>query len=251
MPQRRLSIFIGYDSRESDAFAVARDSIRKHLSLPIPIYGLVLSDLRAAGLYWRPTSLKQTSEKPLLWDDISDAPMSTEFSVSRFLVPHLAKDGLALFVDADVMARANVGELFEMAEHSVNTAVWCVKHNHQPKSLTKMDGQIQTQYGRKNWSSVMLWNVDHPGAKKLSPYYVNNATGRDLHQFKFLADDEIGELDAKWNHLVGEYEPNPSASMVHFTLGIPSMAGYENCEFADEWRVRRADWARGTLSFGS
>jgi hypothetical protein len=248
---RPWSVFIGFDPRESDAFAVARESIRRHLNTPIPIYGLVLNDLRKAGLYWRPTSLKKTSEKPLLWDDISNAPMSTEFSNSRFLVPRLAKEGLALFVDADVMARGNVGELFEMAEHSDDFAVWVVKHKIEQAAGTKMDNQVQVQYGRKNWSSVCLWNCDHAGTKKLTLDYVNSVPGRDMHQFKFLADEEIGELGPEWNHLVGEYPPNPNAKLVHHTLGIPSFEGYADCEFADEWRDERNRWARGALRLGA
>ena len=47
---------------------------------------------------------------------ISDAPMSTEFSISRFLVPALAKEGWALFLDADMLARANLMRLFELAD---------------------------------------------------------------------------------------------------------------------------------------
>jgi hypothetical protein len=249
---RPWSIFIGYDPRESDAFAVARESIKRRLNTPIPIYGLVLNDLRKAGLYWRPTETRPSAaDRPVLWDVISDHPMSTEFAISRFLVPHLAKEGLALFVDADVMARGCVTRLFEMAEHSVATAVWCVQHKHEQQAGVKMDGQTQAVYGRKNWSSVMMWNCDHPGAKKLTPEYVNSVPGRDLHQFKFLADEEIREIGPEWNHLVGEYPKNPDAQLVHFTLGHPAMPGYENSEFSDEWRAERDAWARGMLSFGS
>jgi hypothetical protein len=247
---RRWSIYIGFDARESDAFAVARESIRKHLNTPIPIYGLVLEDMRKAGLYWRPTEKRlSAADPPVLWDVISEHPMATEFAISRFLVPHLAKEGLALFVDADVMARGCVAWLFEKAENLDDKAVWCVQHKHQQSAGLKMDNQVQSAYGRKNWSSVMLWNCDHAGAKKLTPEYVNSVPGRDLHQFKFLADDEIGELGPEWNHLVGEYAPNPDAKLVHFTLGHPAMAGYENSEFGDEWRAERDRWARGSLRF--
>jgi hypothetical protein len=249
---RRWSIFIGYDPRESDAFAVARASIKRHLNTPIPIYGLVLNDLRKAGLYWRETETRPSAaDKPVLWDVISEHPMATEFAISRFLVPHIAGDGMALFVDADVMARGAVNKLFEMATHDMSKAVWCVKHDYQPASGVKMDGQPQAVYGRKNWSSVMLWNCDHPGAKKLTPDYVNSVPGRDLHQFKFLNDGDIGELGPEWNHLVGEYPPNSAAKLVHMTLGVPTMRGFEQCEFADEWRAERDSWARGMLSFGS
>lgn len=240
----RWSIYLGFDGRESDAYAVARASIRRRLNQPLPIYGLVLSRLKEGGLYYRPTEKRPSAaDKPILWDVISDAPMATEFSISRFLVPHLAGDGLALFCDADVMARADLGDLFRKAESDTSKAVWCVKHKHRPSGTVKMDGQPQTSYGRKNWSSVVMWNVDHPSNKALTVEAVNVWTGRDLHQFVWLRDDEIGEIGPEWNHLVGEVAPNPHARLVHFTLGVPSMAGYETCEFADEWREELNRWA--------
>lgn len=235
----RRSIFIGFDPREADAFAVARHSIQRRLVTPIPIYGLVLSHLRSAGLYYRPTSIKDGR----LWDDISEAPCSTEFSISRFAVPWLARQGLALFCDADVLARANVEELFDWVERQPKKAVWCVQHNHVPSTATKMDNQIQVAYARKNWSSVCVWDLSSQSVRALTPQAINTLTGRELHQFKFLGDDEIGALPKEWNHLIGEYQPNPDAKLAHFTLGIPSMAGYSDCEFADEWRKELANWA--------
>jgi hypothetical protein len=209
------------------------------LTQPIPVNGLVLSKLREQGLYYRPTSIKDGR----LYDDISQWEMSTEFSISRFLTPHLAGSGYAVFVDADVLARVSLCRLFEIAESDLSKAVWCVKHNHVPSSETKMDNQVQSAYGRKNWSSVVVWNANSPSVKRLTPEVVNTMTGRDLHQFKFLRDDEIGELDPAWNHLVGEAAPNPDAKLVHMTLGVPSMHGYENCEFAAEWRKELEMWA--------
>ena len=83
------SIWIGHEPREAAAYAVARNSIRRRGTLrEIPIKGVVLSKLRAAGLYTRPTSRRDGR----LWDDISEAPMATEFAISRFLVPHMAKN---------------------------------------------------------------------------------------------------------------------------------------------------------------
>ena len=67
----RRSIWIGYDPREVEAFAVCRHSLRRHAP-NIPIHAVVLDELRAANLYRRPTSKRDGR----LWDDISDAPMS-------------------------------------------------------------------------------------------------------------------------------------------------------------------------------
>src|SRR5690606_687863 len=110
--------------------------------------------------------------------------------------PHLAGSGYALFLDADMMARDDVSKLFLWAESQPkHIAAWCVQHNHVPTGTMKMDGQVQSAYGRKNWSSVTLWRCDAPSVKALTPEIVNSWPGRDLHQFKFLADDEIGSLD--------------------------------------------------------
>lgn len=233
-------IWVGYDRRpaETQCFAVARNSIRRTLTAPIPIFGLDIEPLRAAGTYTR----VHEQCRGQMWDIISDAPMSTEFAISRFLVPHLARHGWALFVDADVMARASLARLFEQADES--KACMVVKHDYTPKAAgTKMDGQIQTTYARKNWSSVVLWNCDHLGAKHLTPAVVNTARGLWLHQFTWLDDSDIGALDPCWNHLVGEMAPNKHAKLVHFTTGAPNMPGYEHCEFADEWRAELRRWA--------
>jgi hypothetical protein len=234
------SIWVGFDPRpaESQGFAVARQSIRRHCNMPIPVFGLNLDVLREQGLYTRPT--ERIDGK--LWDVISQAPMSTEFAISRFLVPYLAKRGWALFVDADVMARASLTDLFAQADSS--KACMVVKHADYMTGLTKMDGQHQTAYARKNWSSVVLWNCNHPGAKHLTPAIVNSQRGLWLHQFAWLDDEDIGELDPCWNHLVGNVIPNPTAKLVHFTNGTPNMPGYEQCEFADEWRSELSRWAR-------
>lgn len=236
------SIFIGWEPREASAFAVARHSIRRRMTQPIPIRALVLSELRAAGLYVRPTSVRDGR----LWDDISEAPCSTEFSNSRFLVPHLAKTGWALFLDCDFMARVNIARVFDLCDPS--KAVMCVKHNHVPAETVKMDGQIQTKYGRKNWSSMTIFNCNHPANKALTLDVINTWPGRDLHAFKWLDDSQIGELPPEWNHLVGEHEPNPRACLVHHTLGTPAMPGYEDCEFAADWRAELEMWAAGRLA---
>lgn len=233
----KQSIFIGWDPREADAFAVARASIRRRCNLPIPIRGVVLDDLKAQGLYWRPTSRRDGN----LWDDISGAPMATEFAISRFLVPHLAGSGWALFMDSDMLVRADISRLFEIADPK--KAVMVVKHQYDPPEGVKMDGQAQTRYARKNWSSVMLFNVDHSANKGLTVDLVNTVPGRDLHRFCWLKDEEIGELDPSWNWLAGHSDPSIDPKIVHFTLGTPAMAGWEDQPYADEWRAELLRWA--------
>ena len=239
-------IYIGFDPREVDAFAVARRSVERHLTLPIPVQGLVLDDLRVRGIYTRPTSRRYSSaiatDNGFLWDDISGAPMATEFACSRFLVPFLnGYEGMALFMDCDMLVRTNLDRIFRLCDPS--KAVTVVKHDHRPMAETKMDDQVQTRYARKNWSSVMVFNCAHPANKSLTVEMVNSLPGRDLHGFCWLKDEEIGELDQSWNYLVGHSSPEINPDIVHFTDGIPSMPGYEHCEYADEWRAELARWA--------
>jgi hypothetical protein len=115
-----------------------------------------------------------------------------------------------------------------------DTAVFVVKHDYTPRGEKKFLNQPQLKYAKKNWSSVMLFNNEL--CKTLTPDYINRVGGLELHQFKWLFNDDlIGELPKTWNHLVGEYDPNVDAKLVHFTRGTPCFAGYEDQEFADEW----------------
>jgi lipopolysaccharide biosynthesis glycosyltransferase len=236
------SIWIGWDPREAAAFAVARASCRRHLTRPIPIAGLVLDDLKAAGLYTRPMEYRASAaDRPVMWDVISDAPMSTQHANARFLVPHLAGSGWALFMDGDMLVRGNLARVFESLDPA--KAVYCVQHRHEPEPGTKMDGQAQTRYARKNWSSFVIFNCDHVANRALTLDVVNNTPGRDLHRFFWLADCDIGELDQSYNFLVGHTDPSIDPHVVHFTDGVPDMLGYENVPYADEWRAELNRWA--------
>lgn len=240
---KKFSIYIGWDPREADAFAVARHSARRHCIAPIPVFGLVLSELRARGLYDRATSRKDGR----LFDDISGFAMATEFAISRFLIKELAGSGWALFMDSDMLVRDNLDQFFWNLDSK--KAVMVVKHHYDPPEGEKMDGQLQLRYARKNWSSVMAINCDHPANKALTVDLINSVPGRDLHAFKWLPDDLIGELDPKWNYLVGHTEGVDDPAIVHFTEGTPAMPGYEQSEYADEWHAELKHWALGSKPF--
>lgn len=231
------SIYIGWDPREAAAFAVARNSILRQLTESIPIHNLVLSELIAQDLYTRPIEPRQNTETGnfVMWDTISAAPMSTQHANARFLTPHLAKTGWALFMDGDMLVRGDLAAVFDGLDDS--KAVYCVHHKHEPATGVKMDGQLQIAYNRKNWSSFILFNCDHEANKSLTISMINMLPGRDLHRLCWLADEEIGELDQKWNFLVGHSDPSIDPTVVHFTSGTPDMKGYENCLYADEWRA--------------
>jgi len=160
--------------------------------------------------------------------------MSTDFSLARFWVPQLAGiSGWALFCDCDFMFRADVQELFALADPRY--AVMVVKHDHQPTEMLKMDGQVQTRYPRKNWSSLMLWNLEHKGTLSLGHFTLNNTRGIDLHRFCWLDDKHIGSLPEHWNWLDGHSSSGMEPAAVHFTRGTPDMAGYEHTRYAPEW----------------
>lgn len=237
-------VYIGFDAREAAAFAVARNTVRRHVVHTTEIAGIHLDELRARGLYWRPTERRETDKGSVLWDTISRAPMSTEFAISRFLTPTLAKEGFALFMDADMLVRHSLASLFARAESHPEIAVWCVKHNFAPPEGVKMDGQMQTVYARKNWSSVMLFNCNHPANARLDVDLVNSVPGRDLHRFCWLEDHEIGGLPEAYNYLVGHSQGIDDPVIVHFTDGIPTMPGYENVEYAAEWTSALNEWVR-------
>ena len=207
-----IRVFVGFDPHETVAFNVLAHSIMRRSSEPVCITGLLLDQLPM----WRERDYRQ----------------STEFSFSRFLVPHLCNfEGRAIFMDCDMLCRADIAELWGQFDGS--SAVQVVKHDYTPSTTTKFLNQAQTAYPCKNWSSVMLFN--NPECRALTPHYVNAASGLALHQFVWTSDEAVGELSPEWNHLVGEYAPNPDAKLVHYTLGTPCFNEYKDCEFADEW----------------
>lgn len=229
----KLKIFVGYDKSEDLACCVAAHSIMARTSHAVSIEFLEMGSLFQRNLYYRNTEVKEDGS---LWDTLSDAPMSTEHAIARFFVPHLAAGyDLALFVDGDILVRDDIYKILE--NFNDRYAVMCVKHTHLGGEGKKKGGKVQTSYRRKNWSSVMLWNLKHPAHKKLTIKALNSRPGRDYHAFYWIKDSEIGALPAEWNYLIGVTAAArvPDPKIVHFTLGLPYIDGYRNCEFADEW----------------
>lgn len=182
--------------------------------------------------YDRPTTTMPNGQ---LFDEISDAPMSTRHAIARFWVPRLCGfTGWALFTDGDVLFRRDVDQVFDLADP--DAAVMVVKHPAMFEEGSKKQGHVQQAYPRKNWSSVILWNCGHLAHRALTRDVLNEWPGRDLHAFKWLRDDQIGALPAAWNHLVGISAPDPDPALVHYTLGTPDVQGHEHDIFADDWR---------------
>ena len=145
--------------------------------------------------------------------------------------------GWALFIDCDIVFLEDVNNLFSLADDRY--AVMCVKHEFNPKPGLKMDGQVQTVYPRKNWSSVVLWNCAHPSNEKVTVDSVNNPNfdGAYFHRFSWLKDEEIGELPCDWNWLVGWYKKDDGVPRaIHYTEGGPWFKNYRNCEFNKDWK---------------
>ena len=212
-----IRIFIGYDPREVVAYHVLSHSIQSRASVPVSITPVMLNQLSQS--MWRKR----------------DNLQSTDFSFSRFLVPNLCYyEGWALFMDCDMLVLDDIANLWGYRDKRY--AVQCVKHDHRPLENTKFLNQPQTQYEKKNWSSVMLFNTAR--CRSLTQDYVNSASGLDLHRFQWLDDDNlIGDIPHRWNHLV-DYDPiQPIAeiSNLHFTTGGPYFSEYRNCSYADLW----------------
>lgn len=214
-----INIYIGYDARESIAFHVLAHSIHARASCPVSVAPVILSQLQ--GIFQRERHVLQSSD----------------FSFSRFLTPHLSDySGWSLFMDCDMLMLDDVAKLWTLRDEHYTVMV--VKHEHVPKEERKFLSEPQTRYEKKNWSSVMLFN--NARCRALTPEFVNHASGLELHQFKWLDNDNlIGTLPSRWNHLVGYDKPRPDAALVHYTLGGPYFSEYSQCEYSREWFAER------------
>lgn len=211
------TLFIGYDASEHKAFEVLKYTAQKHTP-GLPIYPIVQDWLRANEVYNRPV----------------DFQASNDFSMTRWLAPFISGyKGIALFTDCDMLVTRDLNEILRPIDRFHSKACYVVKHKYLPKTTIKMSGQAQHPYPCKNWSSVVLWNCEHPAVKKLTPELINRVHPSDLHQFKWIDHSLIGELPLDYNFLVGEYEaPDADAStltkptertpsIIHYTLGVP------------------------------
>jgi len=119
------------------------------------------------------------------------------------------------------------------------------KHDHRPAYGEKFLGAKQTRYQRKNWSSVMLLNCGHPATQSLTPKYVNEAPGLDLHTFQWCEESDIGSLPEEWNVLVehGRWHDR-EAALPHYTQGGP-WHGYLQQGYVAEWIAELMDMVAG------
>jgi len=210
----QIKIVIGFDQRESVAYHTFCQSVIEKASSPVSFMPLAINNL---------SDYKEThSDK------------SNDFVYSRFLTPYLNEfNGWAIFADGDMICQADIKELWDLRDES--KALLVVKHEYQTKAHRKYLGNINENYPRKNWSSVILFNCSHPKHRILTPEFIAKQTGKYLHRFSWLKDNEIGELPKEWNWLAIEYPEERRAKLIHYTLGTPCFKEYKDTEMADLW----------------
>jgi lipopolysaccharide biosynthesis glycosyltransferase len=215
MPENKnVKIYIGFDQRESVAYHTFVQSLIDHASIPLDITPLAVKTLKGYE--------ERHEDK------------SNDFVYSRFLIPFLNDfKGWAIFVDGDMICQTDIKELLDLRDNS--RALQVVKHDYKTKANQKYLGNINQDYPRKNWSSVILWNCEHPKHKLLTPNFIANESGKYLHRFSWLEDSEIGGLPKEWNWLATEYPNNDQANIIHYTLGTPCFKDYRDTEMSDIW----------------
>lgn len=189
-----LPIFIGVDKRQPLAATVLQSSIYRHASQPVAITWLVQDQLpvKRRGL--------------------------TDFTFTRYLVPWLmGYEGVGLFLDADMVVRGDIAELFahampdKLLPRDCLPSVWVVKGVE-----------------RFEWPSVMLFNCEK--CTKLTPEFIEHGVPQNFEW------GSVGDLPRDWNHCVGYDAPGDSAKLLHYTMGLPVFAEVEHLGHADEWK---------------
>jgi|TARA_B110000977_G_scaffold180050_1_gene239268 lipopolysaccharide biosynthesis glycosyltransferase len=215
MKSKLINIFVGFDQKESIAYHAFVQSLIDSSSIPLSITPLAENNL---NIY---------NEKHL--------DGTNKFTYSRFLVPYLMNfKGWAIYFDGDMVCLSDVKDLIR--NFDTNKAVSVIKHDYKTKNSVKYFGQKNEDYPRKNWSSVIIWNCEHPKNKILTPDFIESMNGAFLHRFKWLDNVEIGELDKKWNWLAVEYPEIKDANLIHYTLGTPCFEEYKNTSMANYWK---------------
>lgn len=220
------TIFIGYDSSnygQKLAYDVCKKSLLKYNN-NLNIIQLNKKELENKNIFNR-----------------NDNTGSTEFTYTRFLCPYLhnlnnknINNNWVLFCDSDFLWFCDVEELFN-TYNNPKYAVYCVKHKYNKcMNKFKMDGKKQEWYPKKNWSSLMLFNCSHPSIQNLNLENINTKNPAWLHRMNWCKEEEIGEIDKKYNYLVGYYNDN-NFKALHYTDGGPWYENFKNCEFNNEW----------------
>lgn len=208
-----IDLFVGWDHREAVGYSVFCHSVISQSTKPVRI-----TPLAAMGM----------------------PEGSNSFTLSRFLVPYFMNfKGHAIFADgSDMLLKGDLTELDLLYDSS--KAVQVVKHPeylslHERKYVgTEMECG-QTNYPRKNWASLMIFNAAHPVWHGLTPEKLKICTPIELLRFETLDNSEIGELPKEWNVLVDEGQDMNRARCLHWTAGIPAFPHYQNARGSKDW----------------
>ncbi len=210
----KIIFYVGFDQREAVAYHVFCQSVLEKSSQTVQFTPLAITTFAN-------------------YEEVHKDG-SNQFIYSRFLTPYLNNfSGWAIFADGDMVCNADVSELWDLRDET--KAIQVVKHSYKTKQAIKYLGNVNQDYPRKNWSSLVLWNCGHAANKVLTPAFVSEKSGSYLHRFSWLSDDLIGELPKEWNWLAIEYPENPAAKIIHYTLGTPCFREYSNTSMASLW----------------
>ena len=155
-------------------------------------------------------------------------------------MPYLSDyTGWSMFVDSDFVFTQNIGHLFGIVQElelQDKKAMYCVNHpEYIPKHTTKFYDKPQLTFPKKNWSSLMIFNNEHPSTQRLTPESVKRTSPQWLHRFNWLDEEtELGKLPITWNWLIGEYAKAPLPKGLHFTNGGPFNEVYKQ-DYEDVW----------------
>lgn len=219
-----LKVFIGYDSRDKEAAEVCKYSILKYASIEVEVHFLNEEELRSRTLFTRASVHEDFETK------------EAEHLYTRFLVPHFCSyTGWAVYVDCDFLFIDDIAKLLKLKNDRY--AVQLVKHKFEPEERKKLNNRPQRIYPRKNWTSLMLINCEHPESRKLTLDFVNNEPGENLIRLEWLPNRSIGELKPEWNWLVGWHkEPiNGEPRALHYTNGGPWLGSARHVEYGVFW----------------
>lgn len=225
------AVCIGYDSRQDIAFKVCQQSIVRRCSIPVSIIPITEESASRLG-YSRPYT---TEDGCFRVDNTDGRPYSTEFSFTRFLSPLIARpSNPILFMDCDMLIMVDLAELFSLYDERY--AVQCVKHDFKPVRSRKMDNIEQVHYERKLWSALWLWNPNHPKNQCVDIDLINKVEGRFLHQFRWLDDDDIGELPKPWQWIEGVPE---EPKIIHYTEISPWFNKDKDMAYKESWEAEK------------
>jgi len=214
MKSKKITMVVGFDQREAVAYHTFCQSVLEKTTVPVQFIPL--------------------ASNALFFYNENHKDGSNSFIYSRFLTPYICDfNGFAVYADGDMILNTDISELMPLFDNT--KAVQVVKHDYQTKRAVKYFGNENKNYPRKNWSSMVIFNCQHPSNRVLTPQFIQDHDGAFLHRFQWLQDSEIGELDIKWNYLAIEYEPSIDAKLIHYTLGTPCLKDFKHTEMSEIW----------------